>query len=141
MVFLLSALALALDGPATLASYEAVRVPLAQDRLDDARSGATALASTADPPVAAAAREVAASTDVAHARLAFGNLSRAVVIALDAGGVPDGVKAYRCPMTDAWPFWLQASAGMANPYMGTAMPTCGEGTSFKAAVKAAKAAP
>jgi hypothetical protein len=63
------------------------------------------------------------------------------VVVLGREGVPDGVRAFRCPMTEAWPYWLQATAGIANPYMGTSMPACGEGTSFKAALKAAESRP
>jgi hypothetical protein len=40
-------------------------------------------------------------------------------------------------MTPAYPYWLQPAAGIANPYMGTSMPRCGEGASFTAAVKKA----
>jgi hypothetical protein len=41
-------------------------------------------------------------------------------------------------MAPSYPFWLQDEAGLQNPYMGTSMPMCGEGTTLTAAVKAAQ---
>jgi hypothetical protein len=127
-----------LDTAHLLDLYEAVRVPLAQDQVEGARSAARSLSTDVPPEVAAAAVQVAAAGDPKAARVAFGELSRAVVHVLATTGPPDGTKVFRCPMAEGWPFWLQQSSGMANPYMGLAMPTCGEGTSFRAAVKAAK---
>jgi hypothetical protein len=84
---------------------------------------------------------VASASDPDAVRLAFGELSRAVVVVLAAEGVPSGTKVYRCPMVEGWPFWLQKSPGIVNPYMGLRMPSCGEGTSFGAAAKAAGSKP
>jgi hypothetical protein len=115
--------------------YDVVRLALAEDRTDAARAAAVALAERAPADVAFAARAVAHAEDVRAARLAFGELSRATVLAV-APTDPD-VKVFRCPMADGWPFWLQLEAGIANPYMGTAMPRCGYGTSLRAAARAA----
>jgi hypothetical protein len=133
-----AALAADLDAAQLLDLYEAVRVPLAQDQLEVARHGARAMATGVAPEVAAAASQVAASADPQAARVAFGELSRAVVRVMATEGPPPGTKVFRCPMAEGFSFWLQESSGMANPYMGLAMPTCGEGTSFRAAAKAAE---
>ena len=127
------------DDESLLAAYEAVRVPLVEDRLDGAQAAARQLADGPGVPaeVAGAASAVTVATDADAARRAFGELSRALVIRFQATAVPDGMRIYRCPMAAGFQYWLQADAGIANPYMGTSMPTCGEGTSFKAAVRAA----
>ena len=115
--------------------YDLVRLALAEDRVDAARAAAVALAERAPPEVAIAARAVAHAEDDRTARLAFGELSRATVLAV-AADEPD-VHVFRCPMADGWSFWLQTDAGIANPYMGARMPRCGFGTSLRAASRAA----
>lgn len=127
------------DSAALLASYDAVRVALVENRIDAAREGARALASDVSVPVevATAARQVADASDDSVVRTTFGALSKAIVIRFEATAVPEGMRVYHCPMATAYSYWLQPAAGIANPYMGTSMPTCGEGTSFKAALKAA----
>lgn len=132
-----AALAVDVDPEQLLTLYEAVRVPLAQDRIDSARDGARSMSAASPDGIAAAASQVAASPDPRAMRLAFGELSRAVVVSLAAEGPPAKLKVFRCPMAEGWPFWLQTSSGISNPYMGLSMPTCGEGSSFGAAAKAA----
>ncbi len=133
----------ATDGGGLLAAYEAVRVPLVEDEVDGAREAAGRLAADPAAPrdLAAAARAVADTSDPATARAAFAELSRILVLRFEATGAPDGTRVYRCPMVAHYAYWLQAGSGLANPYMGTSMPGCGEGTSFKAAAKAAEKAP
>jgi hypothetical protein len=122
--------------PDVVARYEVIRLALAQDRLDDARSGAGDLAQ-ADVGLRSQAEAVAAAVDAPGARLAFGELSRALVLRLAADASAPKVFAYHCPMASGFPWWLQAKPGIANPYMGTAMPECGEEKSLKGAVKSA----
>jgi hypothetical protein len=124
---------------ALLTLYEAVRVPLVEDRLEQARAAAQQLedAGDASAPVIAAASRVGDAADLAAARIAFAELSRDVVLELGEAGGAD-LKVFRCPMVATYPFWLQTTSGIANPYMGTSMPACGEGTSFKTALKAAQ---
>lgn len=119
-------------GDPALDAYDRVRVALVEDRVDDARREAAAITA---PELLTPARALAATTDAVGARLAFGELSRALVAHYAAVGAPDGLRVFRCPMTPAWPYWVQPTAGIANPYMGTSMPRCGEGTSFAAAAK------
>ena len=124
----------ALDG------YEIVRADLTADHFDEARRDAATLSAgvTATiPALATAANQLTAATDPASARHAFGEMSRALVAWYSATGiVPEGIHTYHCPMTPDWPYWIQTSGGIANPYMGVAMPTCGEAVSFKSATKA-----
>lgn len=138
LVLWLAFTARAIEPAALVAAYEQVRAPLAENRLDDARRAATALAALPEAPaeLPPAARMVAAAVDAEAARVAFGEVSRVVVRELATVGAPDGTKVFRCPMAAGWGYWIQPAAGISNPYMGTAMPTCGEGTSLKSAAKA-----
>lgn len=133
----------AADPAPVLAGYERARAALVDDRLEDARAAGDALVGAADasPAVVAAARGLATASDAEYARTAFGEVSRAVVLELAATGAPDGTKVFHCPMTAGFGYWLQPTAGIANPYMGVAMPTCGEGTSLRAAARAAASTP
>jgi Cu(I)/Ag(I) efflux system membrane fusion protein len=125
-----------LDAVALLGAYDAIRVALVADSAGDASAAARSLAERAPEGAATGALAVADAPDLAAMRLAFGDLSRAVVLSF-ADAPPDGLHVYRCPMVSTYAYWLQADAGLQNPYMGTAMPECGEGTSLKAAAKAA----
>ncbi len=127
---LLVAVAFAADP--TLDAYDRVRVDLVEDRLDDARRDAAAITA---PELVKPAQALAVAVDTESARIAFGEMSRAIVAHYAAVGAPDGLRVYHCPMTAAWPYWVQPTAGISNPYMGTSMPKCGEGTSFSAAAK------
>ena len=117
-----------------------MRVALVADRLPEAAAAARTLAEQArpsDPALADLAAAVAAAPELPAMRLAYGEFSRTLIQRLGTTGVPKGVFVYRCPMVTTYAFWLQTTSGLANPYMGTAMPTCGEGVSFKAALAAA----
>lgn len=123
-----------------LTRYDAVRGALVSDKLPDLVLAARALAAAApdDGVLAASATSLGAAPDLATARVAFGELSRLLVLRAASTTPPLKVIAYYCPMFDggfAW--WLQPKAGIANPYMGQSMPTCGEELSLKAAQKAA----
>lgn len=124
-----------------LARYDAVRIALNTDQLDDARSRARELAAVdaGDLPVAGAASTIALSPDINAARIAFSELSRAFVLELAETQKPPRVSVYFCPMWSGYAWWVQPKAGLANPYMGQAMSDCGEEISLKAAAKAAKA--
>ena len=97
-------------------------------------SGAADLKAAADQ-VATAAH--AAPADLAAAREQFKSLS-AAVIALTTLAPPTDAAAkalyvVHCPMAEA--SWLQTTKKIANPYLGTAMATCG---AVKKTVKAAE---
>ena len=123
-----------------LAGSDAVRLALVADDEGGATASAQALATSAggDTEVAAAAGKVATASDSTARRAAFADLSRLVVLRLATPGSPR-VLAYHCPMYAGFAYWVQPKAGISNPYMGRAMPECGEEVSLKAAVKAAAA--
>ena len=129
--------------PDLVARYEVVRLALVQDKLDESHTAARELAAAnaADQPVVTAANAVAASPDLTAARVAFGELSRVLIPRVASTSPAPKVLVYHCPMFQGYAWWFQSKAGIANPYMGIAMPACGSETSVKAAVKAASGAP
>lgn len=91
------------------------------------------LASSANPEMAAAAKQAASASDVnpqdlAEARVAYKQLSLPVIgvikMAPPSSLVAPTLFQIHCPMTKG--DWLQTDDKIANPYYGTAMPTCGE---------------
>jgi DNA-binding GntR family transcriptional regulator len=90
-----------------------------------------------DPALLAAAQAVTAAADSTTARQAFSELSRLLVLRLATTSGAPRVLAYHCPMWEGYAWWIQLKPGISNPYMGQSMPTCGEETSLKAAIKAA----
>lgn len=132
-----------------LAAYEEARDLLAADQLEGLGPRASRLAQSLEvarqalpagrePEVArwleegtAAARALGAATELGEARQAFGEVSR-FVVAL-AGADPrlaEGWHVFECPMTETFPKWMQPSDELENPYMGTAMPSCGTSTDW-----------
>ncbi len=74
---------------------------------------------------------VATATDLASARLAFGELNR-YLIALAAADprLQESWHVFRCPMADGFKEWIQRAPALENPYMGQSMPTCGGSTTW-----------
>ena len=65
--------------------------------------------------------------DLESARAAFGELSRSLMaVAAADTRLIEGWRAFSCPMTSTFPKWMQAGDELQNPYMGRAMPSCGE---------------
>ncbi len=117
-----------------LPGYDAVRSALVADQPAAVQVAAAALAAS-DPAVAALASAVATATELPAQRTAFAELSKAEVLRL--ADAKQKVFVYYCPMAPNYAYWLQAKPGLANPYMGVAMPECGEEVSLKVATKAA----
>lgn len=133
-----------------LDAYERVRGLLAKDKLDglatyardlaDALKAAPAGLGTAAPSEisdriqqgVAAAEALAAASSIAIARMEFGNVSR-FMIALAASDprLHGGWHRFECSMAKGFGGWLQRSHEIENPYMGTAMPTCGSSESWE----------
>jgi len=64
--------------------------------------------------------------DADAVRRAFGDVSRAVVALLAAEpSLQQGRHVFECPMAQDYKKWVQPTAELSNPYMGTRMPTCG----------------
>jgi len=112
--------------------YLNTQTALAQDRVDEVRASAGEIATAATSlgapamKIDTAALQLASATELADAREKFGTLTDAVVTYMDGERLkaPDGVRRAYCPM--ARKSWLQKGDTLANPYYGTAMPTCGE---------------
>lgn len=123
-----------------LAAYERARAALASDQtsgLADAAGeierAATAAASGATPEtaehlklLAPAAKGLATASELKAARLAFGEVSRHVVALLAADkALAEGKHVFECPMAEGYQKWVQATAKLENPYMGSKMLSCG----------------
>jgi len=131
-----------------LAAYEQLRAQLARDDI----LATTGTAQTLDRE----AREVSASVpqklrphllklaraaqrlkempkqDAAEVRRAFGQVSEPVVTVLVAEpSLQSGRYLFECPMAQGYKKWVQSSARMANPYMGTRMLECGSPSKWK----------
>jgi Cu(I)/Ag(I) efflux system membrane fusion protein len=132
--------ALAEDTPALMPpvksvydNYLKIQAVLAQDSLKGVEERAGAIAKTVrgdtmkmlPSNVADQADKLAKARDLAPAREAFKLLSNSLVKYLADHKAPKGAyyKVY-CPMADAT--WLQADKKIQNPYLGKAMPDCGE---------------
>jgi hypothetical protein len=132
-----------------LDTYLALHGALASDRLDSESEHALAFsgsfaALTETPPdgdphfwheraaeidaLRTHAGALAAATDLAAARVAFGHLSASFVTLAEALGLPDGVERFRCGIHHDAPesgVWLQRGDAVRNPYDGSSMRTCG----------------
>lgn len=112
--------------------YLRVHASLAADKLESVPADAKALLSEATKlgdaggKLAAAAREVAAATDLKGARAAFGRLSEALLayVASTKQAIGSGLHVVYCPMVKQR--WVQKGTDIANPYFGTQMLRCGE---------------
>lgn len=123
---------------ALVAEVVAVGTPLVADQLSPTQAAAAVLAADPAAPasLAADAAAIQAATDLAAARKGYEALSRHALLALGEGSPK--VWVYHCSMyPGAFAYWIQAAPGVHNPYMGGAMPTCGEEVTLKAALKAA----
>ena len=130
--------AVAPDPARWLAGDDTLRLARVGDDSAAAAAAAQAMTTTAtgNAELAAAASRVASASDIAGMRTAFSELSKLAIQRLSGAGSPR-VLVYHCPMHVGFAYWVQPKAGIANPYMGRAMPECGEEVSLKAAVKAA----
>ena len=128
-----------------MGAYEQARAMLAHDRIDGIATHANALAAafTAARPATgdevkqclldgtAAARKLAAATSLDAARAAFKDVSKFLfALAASDARLAAGWHAYECSMTEGFNKWMQNEEGVSNPYMGTAMQSCGSPTTF-----------
>ncbi len=123
--------------------YEEVRAELAADRLEGVPAAASRLAGAlrrafeggaglAGPipgvieETARAAGSMAAAEDLAAARAAFGDVSRLLLLLGDSDPrLTEGRHVFSCPMATTFDRWIQPAEALGNPYMGSAMLTCG----------------
>ena len=117
---------------ALLDPYFRIQTALTDDKTDGLKADATLIETHAKSlgesgqPIALAAAELSAATDLAAARTAFAKLSDAVIAYSEQtrATTGDDVAAMYCPMTKR--SWLQKGTKVKNPYFGKAMPSCGE---------------
>lgn len=128
-----------------LEDYEDVRSLLAQDRIEGLAAEALQLTAGLDAAASQgdelpdrlaalleealrAAQSLESTKDLESARAAFGEVSRLLipVVALDER-LSHNRHVFRCPMVqDGFNKWMQPSEKIENPFMGQAMPGCGE---------------
>jgi len=130
-----------------LDEYEAVRKKLAADDTSGISDAAKKIASTATEAektasgdgktqLAALAKAGEALSeekgDIEAVRVAFGNVSKALVTVL-AGDetLREGQHLFECPMAKGYKKWIQPSDKLENPYMGKKMLACGGTTDWK----------
>jgi membrane fusion protein, copper/silver efflux system len=82
-----------------------------------------------------AARSIAEADNLDQARVRLGKLNRVLFhLAANAEALRADYHVFRCPMAPDFPYWFQRRESIANPYMGTSMPTCGVRTDWPAEV-------
>ena len=125
--------------PTWLAPYDTGRVELVKDHVAEAAAAAALLVPTLpDPDVKEAATRVASASDLGAMRIAFGDLSRLLIVHAASGApayaLPPGTPVFHCSMTTCYGYWLQDEGRIGNPFEGQAMPRCGEKSSVQAAL-------
>jgi hypothetical protein len=116
---------------AVIDPYLKIQTALFNGSIDDLRGNAGSIATAATALGAPAmkidtsALQLASAGDLADAREKFGALSEAIDTYMTGLQLrpPEGVKVAFCPMVKKP--WLQEGSTLANPYYGSAMPTCG----------------
>ena len=134
---------------AAFAAYEEARALLAKDRLDGLPSRAGRLGrslSAARPSFAGGDREalqwleqgeraaarLGEARSLETARQAFSEVSRILVrLAERDPRLAEGLHLFSCPMRSGFNQWMQRAPGAENPYMGTAMQSCGSALEWK----------
>jgi Cu(I)/Ag(I) efflux system membrane fusion protein len=135
-----------------LLAYEEIRGSLAQNRHEDLADPAFRLKSAVDQAAGAlgedfsprvretfteasrTAASLGAAPDLQTARQSFGEVSRLLLTLAEVDPrLLEGWHVFSCPMTSTYPKWIQRSAELENPYMGTGMTTCGVETESSAA--------
>lgn len=133
---------------ATLQEYEKIHDLLARDQTSGLADRASALEQQARTAAGGASldskQKLAAiaqaaevlrnkASEIEPARRAFGELSRAVIglLVVDPK-LREGRYVFECPMAEGYRKWVQTTAEIKNPYMGSKMPDCGVKTDWAA---------
>jgi hypothetical protein len=117
---------------AIVTAYLNIQSQLVADKSDTIKAQAHTIGAQASAmgeagaAIASAAADIEKAVDLKATREAFGALSEAVVGAAKKDGWTDvsGLKLAYCPMVKHT--WLQSQDTLQNPYVGKAMPGCGE---------------
>jgi hypothetical protein len=111
--------------------YLKIQLALFNGNTDELRMHAGNIATAASAlgapamKISSAALQLASAGDLADARAKFGTLSETIDTYMTGLQLrpPEGVQVAVCPMVNKP--WLQEGSTLANPYYGSAMPTCG----------------
>lgn len=108
---------------ATLDHYIRTQEALAADDFEAAKTAVGELASAAQGEWRTLAETAASAGDIEALRQAFKPLSDQIL----KSELPPGYASAYCPMADGGngAYWAQREGEIANPYLGTAMLTCG----------------
>jgi Protein of unknown function (DUF3347) len=117
---------------AIVTAYLEIQSQLVAEKSDTIKAQAQAIAvqaagmGEAGAAIASAATNVEKASDLKATRQAFGPLSEAVIAAAKKDGWTDvsRLKLAYCPVVKQ--SWLQSQDTIQNPYVGKAMPGCGE---------------
>jgi len=111
--------------------YLKIQASLAKDSMTDVAENANAIAKAVQTDakalpaaVATEAETLAKASDLKPARAAFKPLSDLLIRYLADHKAKGAYVQVYCPMANA--NWLQADKNVSNPYLGKAMPDCGE---------------
>lgn len=130
-----------------LDAYEQVRGQLARDEVAGVAASASVLEQAANEAAGKAPENLRVhlegitssarslkdmpKNDAGAVRQAFGDVSRSVVALLAAEpSLQQGRHVFECPMAQGYKKWVQPTANLSNPYMGTRMPTCGSASEW-----------
>ncbi len=138
-------------------AYDRIRARLARDDVQgvaaDARTLSQALRAAHDAVPQARGDLIDASTEareradrlavsgsLADARKAFAQVNQSwlALVGVDPR-LTAGWHVFVCPMFEGQPRWMQRRDGPENPYMGTAMPTCGSASTWQPPVSSGPA--
>ena len=107
-------------------AYEGLRQKLANDDLEGAKAAAVELAKVAEGAMQNGAKALGQAADIAAARLAFGETSKAYIeLLVKSPELAADTFVFRCPMAEGYKKWVQLADGINNPYMGKQMLECG----------------
>jgi hypothetical protein len=113
--------------------YLAIQTALTKDDLEPVAAAARSLQRNAErlggdgKALVEAAAKTSSARSLEAARVAFGDLSSALIAYADTTKQPvEGKIIAFCPMVKK--SWVQADGAIANPYYGKAMLTCGNST-------------
>ncbi|MFQ5738577.1 MAG: hypothetical protein ACE5JX_06155 [Acidobacteriota bacterium] len=103
--------------------YVEAQEALAVDDYEEAKKAIQAMAGEADGHLREVASRVAAAENIEEVRSGFKELSGEML----KGKPRDGYAVVFCPMADQGKGarWIQKEGEIANPYLGSSMPTCG----------------
>lgn len=105
-------------------NYISAQEALAEDNPERAKEALSALVNEAQPEIGEIALEAVRAKDLPELRKKFKALSGK----LEKLELPEGYIVAYCPMADdgKGATWVQKQGEIKNPYLGEAMPSCGE---------------